>query len=126
MALHCRGGDSTSSLIGIDVASWMVMGDNMHLCAWGLVEWVLYLEVSQVSQWGHINPKSSLRFRISPKTAFNPKLETAQYSTRIYYKQHALPYNTVRGLTIHITRNYTCVRYIRGTATVRYYTVTIQ
>jgi hypothetical protein len=36
MALHCRGGDSTSSLLEIAVASWMEMGENMHLCAWGL------------------------------------------------------------------------------------------
>jgi hypothetical protein len=36
MALHCRGGDSTSSLLGTAMASWMEMGKDMHLCARGL------------------------------------------------------------------------------------------
>ncbi len=43
MALHCRGGDSTSSLIRIDVASGMEIGDDM---------WVVYLDASHVSYWG--------------------------------------------------------------------------
>ena len=54
--MHCQGGGSTSSLIEIDVISWVEMGYDIHICAWGLDEGVVYLDVLQVSHWGHHLP----------------------------------------------------------------------
>jgi hypothetical protein len=34
----------------------MIIWNDMHLCARGLIKWIVYLDGSQVSQWGHHHP----------------------------------------------------------------------